>query len=189
MIPSGGIPVFGGNGINGYHNAANVTAETLVIGRVGFHCGCVHLTPERAWVTDNALIVRHDQAVVSRRFLYYTLQAIDLRANGSSTAQPVISGRKIYSIPVSIPDPIEQSEIVRQVDKVFALADRLESRLAQAQAAVDRLTPVLLAKAFRGELVPQDPTDEPADLLLARIRAEREGAAAPRRRRTPTTTR
>jgi type I restriction enzyme S subunit len=48
---------------------------------------------------------------------------------------------------------------------------------------LDRLESVILAKAFRGELVPQDPNDEPASVLLARIRAERAAAAKPRRGR------
>ena len=62
--------------------------------------------------------------------------------------------------------------------RLFAFADRLEARLAQAQAAATRLTPALLAKAFRGELVPQDPNDEPAAELLRRLQAER--ASAPK---------
>jgi type I restriction enzyme, S subunit len=56
----------------------------------------------------------------------------------------------------------EQQEIVRRVEDLFAIADRIEARLATAQKTVERLTPATLAKAFRGELVPQDPNDEPA---------------------------
>ena len=72
---------------------------------------------------------------------------------------------------ISYPVPIleEQTEIVRRVETLFAFADRLEARLAQAQTAATRLTPALLAKAFRGELVPQDPNDEPAAELLRRL--------------------
>ena len=55
----------------------------------------------------------------------------------------------------------------------FALADQLELRLAQARGQVAKLTPSLLARAFAGKLVPQDPNDEPASELLARIRGEK----------------
>ena len=65
----------------------------------------------------------------------------------------------------------EQAEIVRRVEELFALADRLEARVGKARGQVDKLTQSILAKAFRGELVPQDPNDEPAEKLLARIRA------------------
>jgi type I restriction enzyme S subunit len=59
------------------------------------------------------------------------------------------------------------------VDELFALADQIEARYAKAKEQVHKLTQSILAKAFRGELVPQDPNDEPADQLLARIRAAR----------------
>ena len=80
----------------------------------------------------------------------------------------------------------EQTEIVRRVESLFAYADRLEARYTAARAQVEKLTPALLAKAFRGELVPQDPSDEPAGELLARIAAARETTATVRTRK-PTT--
>ena len=73
-------------------------------------------------------------------------------------------------LPVPLPPLPEQQEIVRRVESLFALADQLEARLAKAQAQVDKLTPSLLARAFAGKLVPQDPNDEPAEKLLQRIR-------------------
>jgi type I restriction enzyme S subunit len=59
------------------------------------------------------------------------------------------------------------------VEGLFALADQLEERFAKARRQVDRLTPSLLARAFAGQLVPQDPTDEPAEKLLERIHPHR----------------
>jgi type I restriction enzyme, S subunit len=75
----------------------------------------------------------------------------------------------VRALQMPVPPLAEQHEIVRRVDALFALADQIEARFTQARAQVDRLTPSLLAKAFRGELVPQDPADEPAAALLARI--------------------
>jgi type I restriction enzyme S subunit len=104
MAINGHIPVYGGNGVNGYHNESNIGVETIVIGRVGYYCGAVHLTPKEAWVTDNALIVRFDESLIDKRFLYWLLSGTDLRRNDSSTAQPVISGTKIYGIGIKIPN-------------------------------------------------------------------------------------
>ncbi len=89
-----------------------------------------------------------------------------------------IGKQNMARFPVAVPNADEQTEIVRRVETLFALADRLEARLAQAQTAATRLTPALLAKAFRGELVPQDPNDEPAAELLRRLQAQR--ATAPK---------
>ncbi|MFL9895909.1 restriction endonuclease subunit S [Paraburkholderia sp. RL17-381-BIF-C] len=68
-----------------------------------------------------------------------------------------------------VPSIDEQNKIVRKVGELFSLADEIEKRLVTAEKSVERLTPALLAKAFRGELVPQDPTDEPASELLKRL--------------------
>ncbi|MGH8464988.1 MAG: restriction endonuclease subunit S, partial [Pseudomonas sp.] len=58
----------------------------------------------------------------------------------------------------------------------FAFADQLEAKVASAKSRIDYLTQSILANAFRGELVPQDPNDEPASVLLERIKAQRESA-------------
>jgi len=84
----------------------------------------------------------------------------------------------LRTLPVSRPTLEEQQEIVRRTQELFSLADQLEARLTAARKTVERLTPALLAKAFRGELVPQDPGDEPASALLERIRAARQAEAA-----------
>jgi type I restriction enzyme, S subunit len=74
---------------------------------------------------------------------------------------------------LELPPINEQYEIVRQVEKLFDFADRLEARYQTARAQIDKLTPALLDKAFKGELVPQDPADEPASVLLAKIQQAR----------------
>ncbi len=93
---------------------------------------------------------------------------------GKGTTHTTVYYPELMAFHVALPPIEEQREIVRRVETLFAYADRLEERYKQARAAVERLTPALLAKAFRGELVPQDPTDEPASVLLERIQAQRE---------------
>ena len=92
-----------------------------------------------------------------------------------------LTGVALANFEIQLPSLPEQTEIVRRVELLFAFADRLEARLATARQQVGQLTPALLAKAFRGELVPQDPADEPAAELLKRLAAQR--AAAPSAKR------
>lgn len=85
------------------------------------------------------------------------------------------------TFPVPHPSLEEQLEIVRRIESAFAKIDRLAAEAKRALDLVGKLDEAILAKAFRGELVPQDENDEPAENLLERIRAER--AAAPKAKR------
>lgn len=114
---------------------------------------------------------------VEVKFLYYFLtspKGQELMGLGVTTvAQPNINAKTIRAIAIDLPSIEEQKEIVRRVESLFALADVVEKQYLAAKRRLDRLTQSLLAKAFRGELVPQDPNDEPAAELLKRIQAER----------------
>jgi type I restriction enzyme S subunit len=92
----------------------------------------------------------------------------------TQTAQSnIFQGRiKILAIPVA---PLnEQKQIVSLIEKYFKIIETIEKQHQQATEKLERLNQSILSKAFRGELVPQDIEDEPASVLLERIRAERE---------------
>ncbi len=104
----------------------------------------------------------------------------------SNAGVPTLGKLVMERLPVQIPDYIEQQEIVRRIENLFAYGDRIEARYHSAYVQVERLTPTLLAKAFRGELVPQDANDEPASVLLERILTERAAQPAkPKRSLAP----
>jgi type I restriction enzyme S subunit len=85
-------------------------------------------------------------------------------------AQPNLNLSKVRSIPVVIPSLVEQKEIIRRVEELFSNADIVLRAFEGANSRVKRLTQSVLAKAFRGELAPQDPSDESASILLDRIK-------------------
>ena len=118
QMHNGKIPVYGGNGITGYHSKANIFEETIVIGRVGYYCGSIHLTPCQAWVTDNAFITQYSK-LLNRDFLIYLLTALNLGKCCNATAQPVVSGKKIYPLLIALPPFKEQKRIVAQIEKLF----------------------------------------------------------------------
>jgi type I restriction enzyme S subunit len=123
---------------------------------------------------------------IDRRYLAYFLAA---RNGGQDQFRNLQRGATkvglglddIRAIWIARPPVAEQHEIVLRIEGLFAFADKIESRLAGATALVGRLTPALLAKAFRGELVPTEAelaaaegrTHESADVLLERIREPR----------------
>jgi len=129
-----------------------------------------------------AIIVNEDKIVKS--YLKMRLQenyaVIRMLAEGGN--QPNLNLSKVRSITVPTPSPEEQKEIVSQVESLFSLADSMEDKIEATQKRVDKLTQSILAKAFRGELVDQDPNDESADKLLERIKVEKE-AVKPKKTR------
>ena len=122
----GEIPVYGGNGITGYHNEALLHEETVVIGRVGFYCGSVHVTEKESWVTDNAFITTYPTNSIDRDFLVHMLRHMNLGQNNNATAQPVVSGKKIYPLLFPIPPLAEQKRIVAKLEEILPLCDRLK---------------------------------------------------------------
>jgi type I restriction enzyme S subunit len=98
-----------------------------------------------------------------------------------------VSMSKIRRLPVPVPPVDEQREILRRVDALFGVADKIERRVAAASARADALIQSILAKGFRGELVPteaelaraQGRDYESAEALLARLQAERVATTSP----------
>jgi type I restriction enzyme S subunit len=116
-------------------------------------------------------------------YLMYALMAEgdDIRNFGMGSTHTTIYFPEVRAFHIALPPIDEQREIVARIRAALAHADRLEAEAARARALTDRLETAILAKAFRGELVPQDPNDEPASVLLERIRAQRATTSKPKR--------
>jgi type I restriction enzyme S subunit len=128
--------------------------------------------------------LRLDRELADPQFIQLYLQTAEVRARLERFAKSTsgvnnINSTQLRTLPLVRPNVDEQQEIVHRVETAFAWINRLASEATSARKLIDHLDQAVLAKAFRGELVPQDPTDEPASVLLERIRAER--AAAPSR--------
>lgn len=108
----------------------------------------------------------------------------------SSTTLPIINKSRFESLEFPVAPKAEQQEIVRRVEDLLRLAHSVERRWAQASARTDKLSRAILQKAFKGDLLPQDPNDEPASVMLAAMKEEvnmntRKGTSRRRPRRPP----
>lgn len=178
MIETGEYPVYGGNGVNGRYHSFNVEENTIVIGRVGFYCGAIHITDCKSWVTDNALIVDYDKTLLSKEWLVMALEYAKLGKTASATAQPVISGRKIYPLVIPIPPLEDQLAITKKVKILEKKVEKFNSLLNEANVLKDNF-PIFLEKsilqfAMQGKLVRQDSNDEPVQQLIEKIQLEKE---------------
>ena len=132
-------------------------------------------------VSREVAVVPVDQSILLAKFLAFWIGTVSSQAWLTGVQKGVaytgINIEDLRLLPIGIPSPAEQQEIVRRVEALFAMADRIEARLASAQKTVERLTPATLAKAFRGELVPQDPDDESSVELLLNQKVMRKGSS------------
>ena len=125
-----------------------------------------------------AIIINIEIALVSYVKIRLLENYEETRKVAAGGNQPNLNLNKVREISIKLPEIEEQKEIVRLVDQYFAFADTIEAQVKKAQSRVDNLTQSILAKAFRGELVAQDPDDEPAEKLLERIAQARKEAEA-----------
>ncbi len=139
----------------------------------------------KANINQAVCIIRPRKEALISEYLSFYLNSPEGVANLAGEAVDVaranVSLSAVKGLKILAPGIPEQTEIVHRVEQLFAFADQLEAKVKDAKTRIDRLTQSILAKAFRGELVPQDPNDEPASELLARIQAQR--ASAPKARR------
>lgn len=185
------------SGVIDYLNAPKVSGKVLEKLRVGFAepddvifthkgtVGRVALNSQKCVLTPQTTYYRLNQSAISNQYLSIFLQSNRFQVQTdeikSQTTRDFIPITAQYELFHLLPPVREQAEIVRRVEQLFAFADRLEAKVTSAQNRIDQLTQSILAKAFRGELVPQDPNDEPASVLLERIKAQR--ASTPKTKR------
>ncbi|EPF27635.1 restriction endonuclease subunit S [Treponema medium] len=130
--------------------------------------------------TNQACCVCSDFKGISNKYLFYFLlqhreEFIQLGFGG---AQPNISKAKIITTLIPLPSLPEQQRIVTKIEAIFAQIDLLEQSKTDLQTAIKQAKSKILELAIHGKLVPQDPNDEPASVMLERLRAEKEAKIA-----------
>lgn len=152
-IVQGEYPVYGGNGIMGYHNQYNLDGLNVIVGRVGALCGNVRLVKGKIWYTDNAFLVHDKENVFYLPYLTYELQRADLRQYATQAAQPVVSNASMKDVVLAAPATKEEQElIVARLDKLKEHCKALEENYTKTIALCDDMKQALLRKVFNGEL-------------------------------------
>lgn len=117
-------PVIGGNGLLGYTEKFNSSEPTIVIGRVGALCGNIHLIKEKAWITDNALVLTYVREF-NLNYLMLLLKVRNLNLLQNQNTQPLITGNTVKSQYGLLPPRSDQSKIVMFLDKETSRIDYL----------------------------------------------------------------
>lgn len=148
MDADGTHPVYGGNGINGYHSQFMFKNSVIVIGRVGAYCGVIHYTEPKSWVTDNALYISWFDKRLTERYLIAALQYVNLNQYAGRAGQPLISGSRIYPIEILVPPDSLQTKFSELVEQVKAIVASMLNTKTNLEATFE----LLLQRAFSGEL-------------------------------------
>jgi type I restriction enzyme S subunit len=164
------------NELGNYH----LKIGDVIMGRRGEMARCALVgEKENNWLCGTgSLFFRPNLKKIDSKFLFWILSNSNtkafLEAEAKGSTMNNLNLGIVKSIPFSLPSLKEQRAIIKKSEKLFSIADKIEMKYAKAKKILDKLPQSILAKAFRGELVPQDPNDEPAEELLKSIKEEKE---------------
>ena len=136
---TGIYPVYGGNGISGYHNSFNMKGCYIIIGRVGVYCGNVRKVDGEFWLTDNAFRLIYKENEQNPFFILYLLNILDLHQYANAAAQPVISNLTLKSIDVPLPPLSLQQSFAHKIEQI-------ERQKAEVQKTITDLETLLAAR-------------------------------------------
>ena len=169
----GCYPCFGGNGIRGYVDDYNQNGTFSIVGRQGALCGNINIASGKFYATEHAVVTTLFDGI-DFNWNNYTLEALKLNEYATGAAQPGLSVTNVLNVFVPVPPTQEQIHIGHQIAKSINIIENITDAKENLQALISVTKSKILDLAIRGKLVPQDPNDEPASVLLERIRTEKE---------------
>ena len=147
---TGKYPVYGSNGIVGYHSSYLINDNCLIIGRKG-SVGRVHISYLPSWPIDTTYyIISPDNLNI--KFIYYLIKSLNLEFLDRSTAIPGLNRNDAYSKIIPFPPKLEQDKIVEELDKHFSYTEILIKLMQNNLNNSIRLRQKILNKAFEGKL-------------------------------------
>ena len=133
----GEFPVYGGNGISGFHNSFNKSGNHIIIGRVGVYCGNVRFVKGNFWLTDNAFDTYFDNKIFNYHFLCFLLNSIKLNQYANHAAQPVISNIGLKNILIIVPPISLQNEFAEKIEKIEKQKEAINKSIEETQKLFD----------------------------------------------------
>ena len=144
----GNIPVFGGNGINGFHNKSLIKIPVIIIGRVGAYCGSIHLSEEQCWITDNAIFIEKLNEEIDVDYLFRFLSKININLLAEVSAQPKITQSILRNIIINYPIKKEQQKIASILSRVDALIESTQKIIEKTERLKKGLMQKLLTRGI-----------------------------------------
>ena len=169
----GCYPCFGGNGIRGYVDEYNQDGIFSIVGRQGALCGNINIAKGKFYATEHAVVTTLFSGI-DFNWSNYVLEALQLNSYATGAAQPGLSVANVLNVFVPVPPTQEQVHIGIRIAESIKIIENIEDEKENLQTLISSAKSKILDLAIRGKLVSQNPNDEPASVLLERIRAEKE---------------
>jgi type I restriction enzyme S subunit len=168
-----------GNRVSRLHPAGTVLLAMIGEGKTRGQCAILEIPAAN---NQNAAAIRVSETSIPPEFVYRSLEERYFKSRQESQGgnQPALNAGKVSEMPIALPPLAEITEILRQVDDALAAASDTLTMLEAEGADAARLKQSILKAAFDGRLVPQDPADEPAAVILACTAAATQGAGSRR---------
>ncbi len=172
-------PYYGATGQVGWIDDYLFDDELVLLGEDGapfldFLKDTAYLIKGKSWVNNHAHVLKAKTEISSNQFLCDYLNTVDYHGYLTGTTRLKLNQSAMRKILVPIPPLPEQQCIITEIERCFCIANKAETTIAAELKRAERLRQSILKQAFYGKLAPQDPNDEPASVLLEKIREEKE---------------
>ena len=171
----GKIPYYGATGRVGCIDDYLFDEELVLVGEDGAPFldrlkDTAYIISGKSWVNNHAHVLRAINKLVSNELLCHYLNIFDYHEFVTGTTRLKLNQSSLRKIPIRLPPLNEQKRIVSKIEVLFSKIDNVESLTPLVDNKLDILKLSILKQAFEGKLVPQDPNDEPASILLEKIK-------------------
>lgn len=153
-----GFPVYGSNGVVGYHSEFLIEGPVIIVGRKGSY-GEVNWYNESGWAIDTTYYVLAKQKI-NYKYVYYLLKTLNLKKLNRSTAIPGLNREDAYTQKVVLPPFKEQKRIVEKIEQLFAKIDEAKRLIEEVKGSFEPRRAAILDRAFGGRLGTNDPKEK-----------------------------
>ena len=180
----GSIPYYGATGQIGWIDDYLFNETLVLLGEDGAPFletfkDKAYIISGKSWVNNHAHVLQVMPNILLNKFLMYFLNQFNYKDYVTGTTRLKLNQTRMKDIPILFPPLPEQHRIVSKIESIFGRIDACREKLERvarqtksASGSLSQLKSSILKQAFEGKLVPQDPNDEPAEVLLKRLHVD-----------------